>query len=124
VPAHAQTLATYPLAKQPDRQQRQFEKSRLGSLVGYNAMLAVAAALREAGSTETEALILAMKGLVVSTPIGEIRFRAGDHQSTMGAFVGRTAVRDGKGVMVDWYYADGADYLPPEDEARALRPED
>ena len=30
----------------------------------------------------------------------------------MGAYVGRTAVKDGKGVMVDWRYADGKDYLP------------
>ncbi len=31
-------------------------------------------------------------------------------------------MRDGKGVMVDWRYADGADYLPSDDEVRALRP--
>ena len=37
----------------------------------------------------------------------------------MGAFVGRTAVKDGKGVMVDWHYADGKDYLPSDD----VRPE-
>ncbi len=41
----------------------------------------------------------------------------------MGAFVGKTAVKDGKGVMVDWYYADGAKYLPSDDEVRKLRPQ-
>ena len=41
----------------------------------------------------------------------------------MGAYVGRTAVKDGKGVMVDWRYADGADYLPPDDvDAQAHAP--
>jgi branched-chain amino acid transport system substrate-binding protein len=40
----------------------------------------------------------------------------------MGAFVGRTAVKDGKGVMVDWRYADGALYLPGPDEVKKLRP--
>ncbi|HEY7788219.1 MAG TPA: ABC transporter substrate-binding protein, partial [Casimicrobiaceae bacterium] len=44
--------------------------------------------------------------------------------STMGAYVGRTAIRDGKGVMVDWHYADGKDYLPPDDVVRRLRPGD
>ena len=36
----------------------------------------------------------------------------------MGAYVGRTAVKDGKGVMVDWRYADGKDYLPSDDAVR------
>jgi branched-chain amino acid transport system substrate-binding protein len=30
----------------------------------------------------------------------------------MGAYVGRTAVKDGKGVMVDWRYADGSAFCP------------
>ena len=46
-----------------------------------------------------------------------------DHQSTMGAYVGRTAVKDGKGVMVDWRYADGKDYLPSDDDVRKMRPQ-
>lgn len=97
---------------------------RLGSLVGYNTFLAIAAALRKAGSTDTEALVAAMKGLTFQSPIGPITFRASDHQSTMGAFVGRLAIRDGKGVMVDWRYADGARYLPDERAAAAMRPAD
>ena len=40
----------------------------------------------------------------------------------MGAFVGTTALRDGAGVMVDWTYEDGADYLPSDEEVRELRP--
>jgi len=39
----------------------------------------------------------------------------------MGAFVGRLAQKNGKGVMVDWHYADGASFLPPPAEARKLR---
>jgi branched-chain amino acid transport system substrate-binding protein len=95
---------------------------RNGSLVGYNTMLSIAAAIEKAGITETEALVEAFKGLKLATPVGEITYRAIDHQSTMGAFVGKTAVKDGKGVMVDWSYRDGADYLPSDDEVRALRP--
>ncbi len=95
---------------------------RTGSLVGYNTFKSIAAAIEKAGSTETEALVAAMEGLSLETPIGPITFRAIDHQSTMGAYVGRTALRDGKGVMVDWRYADGAGYLPSDEEVRAMRP--
>jgi len=95
---------------------------RLGSVVGYNVMKAVAAILAKAGSTDTERLIAAAEGLTVDSPIGPFTFRAIDHQSTMGAYVGRTALKDGKGVMVEWRYADGADYLPSDDEVRKLRP--
>jgi len=97
---------------------------RLGSVVGYSTVLTAAAALRKAGSTDTEKLVAAMKDLVVDTPFGPIRFRALDHQSTMGAYVGRTAVKDGKGVMVDWRYANGKDYQPSDEDVRRMRPPD
>ena len=95
---------------------------RLGSVVGYSAVKAAAAALRKANSTDSEKLVAAMKGLDVDTPFGKVTFRAIDHQSTMGAYVGRTAVKDGKGVMVDWKYADGKDYQPDDDDVRKMRP--
>ena len=97
---------------------------RLGSVVGYSAVRSAAAALTRAGSTDTEKLVAAMQNLAVDTPFGEVTYRALDHQSTMGAYVGRTDVRDGKGVMVDWRYANGKDYLPPDDVVRRLRPAD
>jgi branched-chain amino acid transport system substrate-binding protein len=96
---------------------------RLGSVVGYSTVKAAAAALRKAGSTDTEKLVAAMEGLSFDTPFGRVSFRALDHQSTMGAFVGRTALRDGKGVMVDWHYADGKDYLPSDATVKRLRPQ-
>ena len=92
---------------------------RLGSVVGYTTVKTAAAAIRKAGSTDTEKLVAAMNGLAVDTPFGRITFRALDHQSTMGAYVGRTAVKDGKGVMIDWRYADGKDYLPSDDRSSA-----
>ena len=94
---------------------------RTGSIVGYNMMLAIAAMLEKAGSTDTGKMLAAMDGLAFDSPVGPVRFRAIDHQSTMGAYVGKLAVVDGKGVMVDWVYADGGDYLPPDDVVKALR---
>ena len=95
---------------------------RAGSVVGYTAVMAAAAAIRKAGSTESEKLVEAMKGLRVDTPFGAVVFRGLDHQSTMGAYVGRTGVKDGRGVMTSWRYADGASFLPPDAEVRKLRP--
>ncbi|HRD75953.1 MAG TPA: ABC transporter substrate-binding protein [Hyphomicrobiaceae bacterium] len=95
---------------------------RLGSVVGYAAMQTVAAAIKKAGSTDTDKLIAAMQGLELSTPFGKIVYRAGDHQSTMGAYVGRLAVKDGKGMMVDWRYEPGERHLPSEEEGRKRRP--
>jgi branched-chain amino acid transport system substrate-binding protein len=108
-----------------DAYQKKFnDYPRLGSVVGYSAVKSAAAALQRAGSTDTEKLVNAMRDLRVDTPFGPVTYRAIDHQSTMGAYVGRTDVRDGKGVMVDWHYADGKDYLPPDDVVRRLRPAD
>src|SRR3546814_9942893 len=95
---------------------------RLGSLVGYNTILSIAAAIEKAGSTETEAIVDAFKGLQLDTPLGPITYRALDHQSTMGAWVGKTAVKDGKGVMVDWSYEEGDDYMPSDEVVKTLRP--
>jgi branched-chain amino acid transport system substrate-binding protein len=97
---------------------------RLGSVVGYSAFTAIFEALRKAKSVDTEKLIAAMRGLTFTTPFGPAVFRRVDHQSTMGAYVGKLDVRGGKGTMVDWRYADGAKYLPPEALAARMRPAD
>lgn len=99
------------------------EAPKTGSIVGYNSVMTLKAALEKAGSADTEALLAAMAGLeVASSPTGPFIYRAADHQSTMGAYVGKTAVVDGKPKMVDWHYANGADYLPSEAEAAKMRP--
>lgn len=103
-------------------QKRWNDYPRIGSLVGYNTMLSIAAAIKKAGSTDTEKLVDAMKGLELDSPSGKILYRKIDHQSTMGAYVGRTKLKDGKGMMVDWTYLNGGDYLPSDEEVRKLRP--
>jgi branched-chain amino acid transport system substrate-binding protein len=95
-----------------------------GSLVGYVTMLSMVEGLRRAGATDTETVVRAMEGLRVDTPIGSIVFRASDHQSTMGAWVGTTRFDParGVGVMVDWEYVPGEKILPSDDEVKKLRP--
>jgi len=95
---------------------------RLGSVVGFSTVNAIAAMLAKAGGTGTEALVTALRGLRFSSPFGPVEFRAIDHQSTMGAYVGRLDIRGGRGVMAGWSYRDGARYLPSDDVVRTLRP--
>jgi branched-chain amino acid transport system substrate-binding protein len=95
---------------------------RLGSIIGYNAIISLAAGIKKAGTTESEAMVQAFKGLHVDTPVGPVVYRAVDHQSTMGAYVGRLAIKDGKGVMTDIRYIDGATVLPPDDVVKQWRP--
>ena len=97
---------------------------RLGSVVGYTAIKSLAEGMKKAKSTETEKMIAAFKGLSVMTPFGPAVYRAQDNQSTMGVYVGRTKNDNGKGVMVDYRYLDGAKFQPSDAEVKKLRPAD
>ena len=102
-------------------QKRWNDYPRVGSVVGYTALYAIAEGLRKAGSTDPQELSAALAGLQMESPFGRITWRAIDHQSTMGAYVGQLAKKDGRGVMVNWRYADGARYQPSDAEIRKLR---
>ena len=115
-PEHKKFLAAY--------QAKFNDYPRIGSIVGYTTMLAAAAGVKKAGSADTEKLITAFEGLEFQSPFGKVRFRPQDHQSTLGAYIGRTALKDGKGIMVDFRYADGADFQPTDAEVKKLRPAD
>jgi branched-chain amino acid transport system substrate-binding protein len=95
---------------------------RLGSVVGYVTIKSIAAGITKAGSTDTEKLVAAFANLKVDSPFGPFIYRASDHQATMGAYVGKTALKDGKPVMVDFKYVGGAAVLPSDDEVKKLRP--
>lgn len=113
-PEHKAFVAAY--------QKRWNDYPRLGSIVGYITMKSLAAGIAKAGSAETEKLIAAFRGLKLDTPAGPITYRAIDHQSTMGAWVGKIALKGGRGTMTDFKYVDGASVLPPEDVVKKLRP--
>lgn len=97
---------------------------RLGSVVGYAAMMSLANGLKKAGSPDPDKLAAAFKGLSVDTPFGPITYRKQDNQSTMGAYVGVTGQKDGKGVMTTFRYVDGASVQPSDEEVKKLRPAD
>jgi len=115
IPEHKAFVAAY--------QKKYNDYPRLGSVVGYVTMKSIAAGLAKAGSTDTKKLVEAFEGLKVDSPFGPFEYRASDHQATMGCFVGKLAVENGKGTMVDFKYVDGASVLPGPDEVKKLRPE-
>ncbi len=114
LPAHKAFLAAY--------QKKHNDYPRLGSIVGYMTIKSLAAGLKKAGTADTEKLIAAFSGLQVDSPFGPIVYRPQDHQSTLGAFIGRTALKDGKGTMKDFTYIDGAKAQPSDEEVKKLRP--
>ena len=115
-PEHKKFLAAY--------EKRWKDYPRAGSVVGYVTVLSAIAAMKKAGSLDSEKLVAAMEGLQLDSPFGRISYRALDHQATMGAYVGRTALKDGKGVMAPFSYSDGAKFQPSDAEVRKLRPAD
>jgi branched-chain amino acid transport system substrate-binding protein len=105
-----------------DAYQKKFkEPPRLGSIVGYGAIASLAAGIKKANSTNSDKLADAFKGLQVDSPFGKFSYRSQDQQSTLGAYVGRTARKDGKGVMVNFQYMDGAKFQPSDAEVKAMR---
>ncbi|MDP2329131.1 MAG: ABC transporter substrate-binding protein [Reyranella sp.] len=113
-PEHTKFLSAY--------QAKFKDYPRLGSVVGYATVMSAVEVIKKAGSLDQDKLIAAMSGLKLMTPFGMVEYRAIDHQSTMGAYVGRIAVKDGKGYMKDWRFVDGKDALPSDAEVLKMRP--
>lgn len=98
------------------------DSPKLGSVIGYSSVMSVVAAIRKAGTLDTEKLTIAFEGLNVETPLGPITYRANDHQSTMGTYVGTTTVRQGRGIVKNYRYISGQSIMPNDAEIKRLRP--
>ncbi len=98
------------------------EAPKCGSVVGYALINAIVAGIIKTGSTTPDAMAEGFKGAAFETPFGRAAFRAIDHQATLGAFVGKLGLKDGRGTMLDWKYVDGAAALPTDEEVRKMRP--
>lgn len=94
---------------------------RKGSLLGYVTVQIIASLLNKANTLETEALVDALADLRTDSIVGPVVMRGLDHQGTLGTWVGETTLRGRQGAMKNIRYADGANYLFPEDEVRATR---
>jgi len=98
------------------------ELPKMGSVVGYALIQSIVAGIKKTGSVDTEKMADGFGGTTFATPFGDATYRALDHQSTFGTYVGKTALKDGKPVMVDWRDISGADALPSDAEVRKMRP--
>jgi branched-chain amino acid transport system substrate-binding protein len=94
----------------------------MGSVVGYALIHSIVGGITKTGGVETEAMADGFKGASFETPFGPAMYRAIDHQSTLGTFIGKTVLKGGKPAMVDWHYDDGASYLPQDTEIFRMRP--
>ncbi len=94
---------------------------KMGSIVGYAMIASIVAGIQKTGSVDPEQMADGFAGARFETPFGSAIWRGLDHQSTLGTYVGRTAVKDGMGMMVDWRYCDGADALPSDADVRMMR---
>jgi branched-chain amino acid transport system substrate-binding protein len=95
---------------------------RLNSVIGYATMKSIAAGIAKAGSTDTERMVAAFKGLEFDTPFGRTMYRPQDNQGTLGIYVGRLGVKDGRGLMTSQTFMPGAQLMPPDAEVAKLRP--
>jgi branched-chain amino acid transport system substrate-binding protein len=98
------------------------ETPGMGSVVGFAMIKAIVSGIQKSGGVEPESMADGFAGATFETPFGLCSFRAIDHQSTLGSFVGRLAVQNGRGGMVDFQYVDGAAVMPADDVVRKLRP--
>ncbi len=112
-PANAKFFATY---------KNQFNAVPfMGSVVGYSLIKSIAAGLTKSGGTGLAQTEAGFKGASFETPFGPALYRASDHQSTMGTYIGKVALKDGIGVMTDFHYVSGASVLPDNAAVKKLR---
>ncbi len=98
------------------------EPPRCGSVVGHALISSIVAGIAKSGSADTEAMAEGFRGAAFDTPFGRAMYRPLDHQATLGAYVGKLALKDGRGTMANWHYVDGAAALPSDAEVRRMRP--
>lgn len=121
----------YPVAADPAPANQAFIKAYraryqedpgMGSVVGHALIHGIAAGIHKTGNVIPADMAIGFGDAHFPTAFGQVEWRAIDHQSTLGTYVGKLALQDGKGVMVDWHYVDGASVLPPDAVVRKLRP--
>ncbi|MCB1556958.1 MAG: ABC transporter substrate-binding protein [Alphaproteobacteria bacterium] len=94
------------------------------AFTGYNMMKSLATAVEKAGTDDMESIVDAMEGLTFDSTAGPITYRAADHQSNLGLWIGKTAIVDGTPTIVDWTYKSGDLYYPGDDYVKTVRPQE
>lgn len=94
------------------------EEPRDSSFLGYVGLHILADAIKAAGSDDPEKLADTLPGFKAQTLLGPQQIRAIDHKTTMGLWVGETAVVDGQPKFVKFEYKSGSDFMPSDDWIR------
>jgi len=81
-------------------------------ITGYVGVQFLAEAIERAGTTDTDAVIAALEGLTVMTPIGEQTIRADDHQANRGQFWGEMNPSDDPGYP--YKVMNPVEYIPAD----------
>ena len=84
------------------------EETAMSPALTYTGVKFLEAAAKKAQSTDTDALITALEGLTISTPMGPRTINAKDHQADMGAFYGPMVKKAGK----DYRVMEPVTYIP------------
>jgi branched-chain amino acid transport system substrate-binding protein len=83
-------------------------------ITGYVAMQFLAEAIREAGTTDTDAVTEALRGLSIMTPIGPQTIRPHDHQANRGQFWGQMNVSENP-AHARYKIMNPVEYIPADE---------
>jgi branched-chain amino acid transport system substrate-binding protein len=105
--------------------QRAGYEPKTGDLLGYVATYMLAEAIARAGSTDTEALIKALRGGQFKTLLGDVTIRDFDGQATFGYYTGFTYTNASYPFkrLKDIVRAEGEEVLHTKDEVERIRQE-
>ncbi len=95
----------------------------IGAMQGYNATYFLAEAIEKAGTTETEAVVDALEGLIIDTPTGRTTMRAFDHQADPMVWVGNSIQSEDFPfpILVDLVAVPGSEVILSVDEVKSRR---
>jgi len=82
-------------------------------ITGYMAMQWLAAGIEKAGSIDTDAVISALEGLTIETPIGAQTMRASDHQANRGQVWGE--MNPSGDAAYPYKVMNPVEYIPADD---------
>ena len=95
---------------------------RLGSIVGYATIKSLAAGHQEGRLDRHREADRGLPRPQGRSPFGPFEYRASDHQATMGAYVGKIALKDGKGTMSTSSMSTAPRCCRRREEVKKLRP--
>lgn len=106
IPSHKDFLAAY--------QKKYQTLPTQNALLGYSMIRAIARAVESSSSLQTSALISSLRGLSFSSPLGPVKIRSADQQSTIGTFVGLISHKNNTSYMSNIQFVPVEKYMPRE----------